>query len=235
MSRNELRDDAPGCLLARLDERERNGLLACAERRCCEKGAFIFQAGAPSAHVYLLIEGRVKIFELSSLGREIILWFCFNGEIFGLAESPRGIPRTVYAQACSPASYYALPKAHFCEFLRSNPNAAMHVIDLLSGRMRGLGDMLLNFSSEDVASRLVKLLTRMGMVYGVQAGDEVRLNIPLTHQELADMIGASRQTVTTTLGMLRRSGLVRTENHCIVFSHRLGEGTGSPVVRGRCA
>lgn len=206
-----------GSFLVNLGKAGRENLLAVAERRDYAKGDFIFRAGSPAEHVYLLIDGRVKIFELSSVGREVILWFCFNGEIFGLAETPRGTPREVYAVACTTTSVYSVTKTEFCTFLCTNPNAALLVIDLLSSRMRGLGNMLLNVSSEDAATRLIKLLIRLSSAYGIKSGDDVKLDIPLTHQELADMIGTTRQTVTTILGDLRREGRVVMKNHRIIM------------------
>lgn len=199
-----------------LQQNEREELLELAEVRHYRKGGFVFRVGSPAEHVYILTEGRVKIFELSELGREVILWFCFKGEMFGLAETPRGGPRQVFAQACSNASALMVRREDFTQFLARNPSASLLVIDLLSCRMRGLGDMLLNLSSEDVATRLVKLLTRLSLVYGVPNEAEVRLRITLTHQELADMIGTTRQTVTGILSNLRRQGTIRIENHHII-------------------
>ena len=208
--------------LMELGSQERERLLTMSERRDYAKGDFIFRAGSPAEHVYLLIDGRVKIFELSSLGREVILWFCFNGEIFGLAETPRGTPREVYAMACTATRVYAIKNRDFRDFLGTNPKAAMLVIDLLSCRMRGLGSMLLNVSSEDVATRVIKLLTRLGAAYGLKKERHLELGISLTHQELADMIGTTRQSVSTVMGELRRQGLVEMRDHRIVLTGELG-------------
>ncbi len=218
-----------GSLLSCMQQDEREQLLALAEQRHYTKGDFIFRVGSPAQHVYLLTDGRVKIFELSSLGREVILWFCFSGEMFGMAETPRGGPRQVFAQACSDTSALVVKREDFTDFLIQRPTVALLVIEMLSCRMRGLGDMLLNLSSEDVATRLIKLLTRLSVVYGVPAGAEVKLSIALTHQELADMIGTSRQTVTGILGDLRRQGLLRIEDHCIVVRRGAILDSDAPV------
>ena len=81
--------------------------------------------------------------------------------------------------------------------------------------MRALGDMLLNLASDDVMSRLIKLLTRLCSRYGKHEGNNIILDIPLTHQEIADMIGASRQTVSSSISALKRQGYLDIENHCI--------------------
>ena len=206
---------SPLNFLDRLSQEDRAVLYAAGEQRLYKKGEHVFRAGSPALYVYFVEKGQIKIYESSSLGKDVILWFCFAGEMFGMAESPRGSSRVVFAQACSDASVLVVPRDDFSAVLRSCPNAALLVIDLLSGRLRGLGDMLLNLTSEDVSSRLLKLLIRLGQAYGHSSADRVVLDIALTHQELADMIGTSRQTVTSILGDLRRQGLVQMERQRI--------------------
>lgn len=198
---------------------EQSHLLQIGNKRNFLKDEMVFHSGARSDDVFILLEGRVKIFELSSDGREVILWFCFAGELFGLAEVLRHIPRAVNAQACSAVELLVVRQQDFEGFLRKFPDAALNVIELLSGRLRELGDVLLNLASDDVMSRVVKLLTRLAARYGKIRADCVYLDIPLTHQEMADMIGTSRQTVTTVLGALRKKGALRTERHTVVIQN----------------
>jgi CRP/FNR family transcriptional regulator len=215
----------PSDFLGKLSQEDHAALLALAETRTFRRKAPVFQAGSPGNNVYILKHGRVKIFALSPLGRQVILWFCFPGEIFGLAEMPRGGQREVSAEACADSAVLAIPQQDFKSFLASHPDTAMRVIDLLSCRLRTLGDMLLNLTSDDVTTRVVKLLIRLSARYGRRlATEDVCLDIDLTHQDIADMIGTSRQTVTSVLSDLRRRGAVRVENHHIhIPSQRLLE------------
>jgi len=206
---------APTDFLGTIPIQDRSELLALSQRRAYRRQEFIFQLGAPCEHVYLLSQGRVKIFGLSALGKEVIQWFCLPGELFGLAEIARGGPRKVYAQACIDCEVYAVPPDHFKMFLARHPATSLSVIDLLSSRLRVLGDMLQNLTSDDVTTRVVKLLLRLCARYGKHAEGQICLELPLTHQEMADMIGATRQTVTTVIGELKRMGALRIENHQI--------------------
>lgn len=199
--------------LSTLPLRDRSELLALAQRRTYRRQEFIFQVGSPCENVYVLSQGRVKIFGLSALGKEVIMWFCLPGEVFGLAEMPRAAPREVYAQASVDCEVYAVPLEAFRGFLSTRPATAMAVIDLLSRRLRVLGDMLQNLTSDDVTTRVAKLLLRLCGRYGKRVPYGVCLDLPITHQEMADMIGATRQTVTTVIGELKRMGAVRVENH----------------------
>jgi len=192
-------------------------LLSLGVKRRFSRDDMIFQAGSSSDDVFILLNGRVKIFQLSCDGREVILWFCFPGELFGLAEVVRCGSREVNALACSSVELLTIKQADFRHYLSTEPVAAVSVIELMSGRLRELGDMLLNLASEDVRSRVIKLLTRLAARYGKRQEHQICLNIPLTHQEMADMIGTSRQTVTTVLGDLRRSGFLRIEQRNIII------------------
>ncbi len=91
----------------------------------------------------------------------------------------------------------------------------MLMIDLLAYQLRVLGEMLLNVSSDDVTIRVIKLITRLNALYGKKMDQEMYLDIHLIHEEMADMIGTTRQTVTTILDRLQRSGMLRIEDHTI--------------------
>ncbi|MDH5326361.1 MAG: Crp/Fnr family transcriptional regulator [Gammaproteobacteria bacterium] len=194
-------------------------LLAIGVKRLFRKDEMIFHVGSSSDDVYILLNGRVKVFELSQEGKEVILWFCFPGELFGLSEVMRRDHRLVNALACCPVEVLAIKQADFEQYLYANPASAMQVIELLSSRLRELGDVLLHLASDDVTSRVVKLIARLANRYGTCNSKGIRLDIPLTHQEMADMIGASRQTVTTVLGALKKQGLLRTEQRTIYIEN----------------
>ena len=195
-------------LLGNLTNEQKSDLLAIGSVRRLVEGEYIFKAGMPSEHVYVIRQGRAKVFELSPQGKEVIMWFCFPGEIFGLAEVWLGSQRDVFALACTEMEILQLPRERFRAYLIQNPEIALRLIDVLSGRLRVLSDMVLNLTSNDVSSRLTKLLSRLFQRYGKSQGDRVYLEIPLSHQEIADMIGSSRQTVTSALGKFKyRHGL----------------------------
>lgn len=206
---------SPSNFLGMIAPDDRDALAALSQRHACRRHEFIFRVGEAADRVYLLREGRVKIFGLSGTGKETILWFCFPGEMFGLAEIARGQQREVYAQACTECEYDSIPQASFKQFLATRPGPAMAVLELFSCRLRVLGEMLQALTADDVTTRVVKLLLRLCARYGRPMDRGICLDIPLTHQEMADMVGATRQTVTGVLNDLKRLGAVRIEHHLI--------------------
>lgn len=205
--------------MARLGEVQRNELVRLANVRLLNKGELVFQAGSPADFTYFLETGRVKIFHQSRHGKEVVLWFCAAGEIFGLAEVCQGGDgRQVTAQACEPSKVLAVRGEAFQNFLEQNPSAALLVNDVLAHRLRSLGSVIQSLVENDVNERVVQLLARLIANYGrTVANGDVCLDIRITHQDMANMIGTTRQSVTSALNLLRRQGVLEFDaNHRIL-------------------
>ncbi|GAB6040484.1 Crp/Fnr family transcriptional regulator [Endothiovibrio diazotrophicus] len=193
---------------AALTAAEQRGLMVLGRPRAFNKGEQIFRAGDGCTNLYLLMHGKVKIYKLSPTGRELTLWYCFPGEVFGLAEMTGAGRRQVSAQACADTRLIALGHSAFKTFLAANPSVSLRFIEILSRRMRLLSEVLADMVADTVSQRLCKLLLRLAETYGRPEAVGVSLEIVLTHQELADMVGASRQSVSGHMSRLRRLGLL---------------------------
>lgn len=202
-------------LLSALSAPEMAGLAACARRRRIARGAAVFEAGQDSGEILIVASGCIKLFQLSPGGKEIILWFAFPGELFGVAESMRAVPREISAAAKVASEILAIDRKDFVEFLRTHPEAALRAIGILSARVRTLGSALVERTSDDVETRLARLLLRFSAgsqrppcPIARQPG-EICLNFELTRTDMANLVGATRQTVTSLLSRLQRDGIVR--------------------------
>lgn len=205
----------PSKFLTRLSSVDRAALDALTKVHRVARGEAIFSAGGPGKHVYFLESGKIKICQQSSSGNEIILWFCLPGEIFGLAEVTHGGGRVVSAIACEETLILSLSQKDFLEFLNQHPEAVMLSMQALSSRLRVLGEMVVNLVSDDANTRIAKLLLRLAARYGKREGSIVHLDVPLTHEEIANMVGTTRQTVTTVIGQFRRQGVLSIESRRI--------------------
>ncbi|WP_455212152.1 Crp/Fnr family transcriptional regulator [Kaarinaea lacus] len=205
----------PTDFISNMSLQDRQGLYHLGKVHYYRRGEMVFHMGSSSNEVYILLDGRVKVYELSEEGKEVILWFCFPGELFGLSEVFQCSGREVNAQACSQVEVLTIKKADFERYIKQHSHLAMHVIELLGYRLRELSDVLLDIASDDVTSRVIKLLTRLCSRYGKPEDKHILLDIALTHQEMADMIGTSRQTVTSVLSMLRKKGVLKMQQRSI--------------------
>jgi CRP-like cAMP-binding protein len=194
---------------------DREAFHAVSVRRAFGRDEFVFRVSDAGSRVYVLESGRVKIFQPADTGRDVILWYCLPGDIFGLAEAAGGGGRTVSAQACDACRVLVVSQDAFRSFVAARPSAALLAIQVLSARLRGLSDVMVNLVADDVDTRIAKLILRLGMRYGRREGHVTRLDIPFTHQEIADMVGTTRQTVSSTLNRLKRQGVLTIETRRI--------------------
>lgn len=238
---NDFWSNPPSNFLAGLSEAARAELLVCAKRRQLRKGQHIFRAGSRGENVYILERGRAKIYELSQSGKEVILWFCLPGEIFGLAEIPHGAPREVSAVASMDSEVLAVPRDHFKQFLLAHSDAAFSLIDLLSSRMRMLGALMLAMATEEVPPRVAKLLLGLMTRYRGACDlhercDHHKIDLRLTHQEIADMSGTSRQSVSSLIVDWKQKGILFVHDHTIYIEDepalkRLAGDTDEPIAK----
>ena len=175
----------------------------------------VFSAGEDADQVFVVLAGCIRVFQLSTNGRTTILWLNFPGELFGVAEALNGGRREVFAEANVDSALLVMGEPAFAEFLERHPRAAMRAFRILSARLRTLGSSIVDLAADDVPGRLAHLLLRyassgLTLRCGVSCEPgEVCLDIGLTQGDLANLIGASRQTVTSVLASFRRRGLIR--------------------------
>jgi CRP-like cAMP-binding protein len=192
----------------------------CPERRF-PQGATIFSEGAPSDSVYILKTGLVKLVSLSEKGRETILHILKPGEVFGellLCEERR--PFT--AVAVEEALVTMIPREHFLKLLSVVPGVALNFIRVLSKRLalveRGLAESSHTWSYH----RLAKVLLELSEQHGEEVPAGTLIKLRLTHEDLANLIGTTRETVTTQLNRFSRMGLLnRQARRLIVTRPRL--------------
>jgi CRP-like cAMP-binding protein len=205
--------------LSSLSPDETRDLLSCARRILLKPREHLFRAGDQSNDVYIVAEGCVRLFQVTPTGKETILWINFPGELFGMAEIWSGESRQVYAVANDATRIHSIRRQDFIKFLGAHPEAAMKAIGILSARVRALGHTLGGLASDNVETRIARLLMRFAAISSTSrcaiASGELCVNVRLRHQDIANLVGASRQTVTTTLLDLRRQGTIRIVNHHI--------------------
>ena len=192
--------------LGQLEPPDRASLMAIGQRRLVRKGGHVYRVGDAKRAVYATLSGRLKFYKDAPTGRDVILWFCFPGEVFGMAEVPPVKGRQVNVQSCEDSEVLVIADDAFYAFLETHPRVARLCLRAMSARMGVLSNILVNLIADDAHTRIRRLILQLGARYGTRVGREVRLHIPITHQDIADMTGANRQTVTKILGELRREG-----------------------------
>ena len=164
----------------------------------------VVEEGLPGDYMYVIREGRVKVTKLSGDGREKILEMLEEGSFFGEMSLLDSAPRSASVKALTEVRILALARNDFLNVLRRSPDLALAVIHELTQRLRQQDEQASSLSFQRVKERTQGLLVRLARD---DTGVPGRLATPsLTHQQIADMIGTSRETVTRAVKGLKQDG-----------------------------
>jgi CRP/FNR family cyclic AMP-dependent transcriptional regulator len=195
-------------LFSELAEGELERINPLLKRRQYKKGHVIITEGERGDVIYLIEKGQVKVTRQSLDGREKILDILSDGAFFGELSVLDEMPRSATVEAMGSVSILTLHKDDFLRLLEEIPRIAIKIVKVLSRRLRAadsqIEDLTFKTSREKIESMFIKLRD----AHGVKVPRGTRLTVSLTHQELADMAGCSRETVCRYLKELKRRGCI---------------------------
>ncbi len=167
-----------------------------------EKGAVIFSAGEEARGFYLVAEGLVKIYRLSSRGRQQILHVLGPGEVFAEAALFSGSRYPAWAETLAPSEILFFPRKAFLDLIRRRPELALNMLAVLSLRLRSMAALVDSLSLKEVPERLAAYL----LYLKENRGPEFELEIP--KGELAALLGTVPETLSRVLTRLSEEGLI---------------------------
>jgi len=182
--------------------------VACRARHF-RRNEFIFQQGDPGDALHIIQAGQVRIVLLSPKGQEIILALLHPGDFFGELSLLDGRPRSATAVAAVPTVTLTLTRAVFLRVLERTPQMARQIILALSARLRHTDVLLGDAVFLDVRARLTKRLGELARDQGEGTTPTGPWTVQVTQQELAAMVGATRESVNKELRALEARGLIR--------------------------
>jgi len=196
--------------IGQLPESERALLERHAICKKYPRATIIHSPGDLGTMVNFVVSGRVKIYNLSACGKEIIYRFCTPNSFFGIAEIFGGDEREVFAEAVEDTEVLCTDKHYFENLVLRNPALTLSVMRILGNRVRQAHKAISSFVFCDVRTRLAQLLIKLAQINGVENPDgTITLRNRFTHQEMANMIGAIRQTVSENMNHFKRHGYIR--------------------------
>ena len=191
------------------------------------KGEVLFKKGAEGDKLFIVQKGAIKIVLPSPQGGEMIVCIFSEGDFLGEMALLDREPRSADAIAVRDSTLLAISRQDFFEFLRSNDIAMETILSTLSRRLRKTDTMLEDKCFLNISARLAKKLVELAAEFGVgdDTGTVIDIKIPLTQKDLAEMVGATRESINKELGELKKAGLVATRGKtiCILDWARLKE------------
>src|SRR6266516_3162542 len=182
-------------LFSSLSDYEIRDLISVAKKRTFRSGEVIFHRDDPGQVLYIIREGKVKICLISPDGQEISLVVFGKGEYFGDLALLDGLPRSADAIALEKVECYTLQRSDFQKAIMKNPKIAIQVLEVLSKRIRSTDQMVEDLIFLDVYGRVAKKLLELSDAHGMKVENGTRIDVRLTQQELASMVGSSRESV----------------------------------------
>ncbi len=205
-----------------LTDAERGALSDIAMRRAYPPGSTMCVEGDPATHVFVLVEGQVKILSSTKDGQRLMLALRGDGDIVGEIAGATTGHRNATIQAIDTVHALIVGYGKFNAFLESNPVADRAYRIMLTQRLNDADSMLRTRSVTTGAQRLATLLLVLAARHGTPDNGYIKLEISLSQEEWASLAGTSRATVTRALSDWRRRGFIRTGQRRIIITDQSG-------------
>lgn len=181
------------------------------------KGSVLFVDGEEPRGVFILCSGRAKLTTSSTEGRTLIVKIAEAGEVLGASATILGRAYEVSAETLEPSQLNFIKRDDFLRFLNSHPEACMHTAQQLSEKYQSAQREIRSLGlAQSTAEKLGKLLLEWCALHGETTPKGIRLKVLLTHEEIAQMIGTTRETVTRLLSDFKRKKIVEVKGSTIV-------------------
>lgn len=181
-----------------------------------KKNTNIYQQQYYSDYIYIVKSGRVRLFIYSRNGEEKHLIIADEGCIFGEISGLDGHPNYANATAIVDSYLYLIPKEQFIEELNGNHDLCLKIIKVLSRKIRLLSSQVEGLTFDDAYYRVVNALIHLAEQYGLKTKKGCRIQLKFTHQEMADLIGSCRVTVTNIFRSLSKEDVIEKEKGFVI-------------------
>lgn len=204
-------------LFAELPQERLQQLAQMVRRRTYHRGETIFHKGDPGNGLYIITSGQVKVVLPSESGEEAVLAVLETSEFFGELALFDGLPRSATVVAVTHTEVLVLHRDDFLGFVTRNPEVAIACFAALSRRLRATDELIEDAIFLDVPGRLAKRLLDLAERHGRRTERGLEIDLKLTQQDLAAMVGATRESVNKHLGWMRDHRLIQLDRQRIVL------------------
>jgi len=204
-------------LFAALDVDAATALRSSMVRLHLAKGEALFSEGEPGDRLYVIVTGKIKLGTASTDGRESLLAVLGPTEMFGELSLFDPGPRTATATAITDAEVLGLGHEALRPWLTGRPEVAESLLQALAQRLRRTNEAMSDLVFSDVPGRVAKALLDLGDKFGTIVAEGLQVNHDLTQEELAQLVGASRETVNKALADFTQRGWIRLESRSVLL------------------
>ena len=204
-------------LFLALDEEASVALRASMVEIDFTRGQVVFAEGDPGDRLYVIVDGKIKLGTTSNDGRESLLAVLGPGEMFGELSLFDPGPRTATATALTETALLGLGHEALGPWLTGRPEVAEALLKALAQRLRRTNEALADLVFSDVPGRVAKALVELSEKFGVKRHDGILVEHDLTQEELAQLVGASRETVNKALAEFAQREWIKLEAKAVLL------------------
>jgi len=198
-------------LFTDLPQEQLRSLVSVLERRTYRKGQIILRQGDQGDSLFVIVSGRVRIYTISPDGHEWSVWFYDRGDFFGEMALLSGEPRSANAQAMQRTEVLILRRRAFRNYLLSDSLTAVRIIEALSQRLRRTTESAEGLVALTVTQRIARKLLELTERYGVAQEGGVLIDLDLSQEAIASLVGTTRESANRALSGMREQGIVQIE------------------------
>jgi CRP/FNR family transcriptional regulator, cyclic AMP receptor protein len=206
-------------LFATLDQDAAQSLRASMNEIELARGDLLFHEGDPGDSLYVVLRGKIKLGRTSGDGRENLVAVLGPGEMFGELSLFDPGPRSAGATALVDSTLLGLSSDELTPWLASRPDVARALLRAIARRLRRTNDSMSDLVFSDVPGRVAKALLDLSARFGTPAEDGIHVAHDMTQEELAQLVGASRETVNKALADFAGRGWLRLEARAVVLTN----------------
>jgi CRP/FNR family transcriptional regulator, cyclic AMP receptor protein len=200
-----------------LDDEAAEALGSAMVEQRLARGEVLFREGDTGDQLYVVTDGKLKLGRTSADGRENLLAVLGPGQMFGELSLFDPGPRSSTATAVTDCTIRCLSHDELGRWLDGRPEVARGLLAQLAGRLRRANDVVADLVFSEVPGRVARALLDLSFRFGRRAGDGVHVHHDLTQEELAQLVGASRETVNKALADFASRGWLRLEGRSVVL------------------
>lgn len=204
-------------LFSALDDDAARALRASMVEQRLSRGEVLFSEGEPGEKLYVIESGKIKLGHTASDGRESLIAVLGAGEMLGELSLFDPGPRTATAAAVTSCKVLAMGHEALLPWLVGRPDLAVSLLAALARRLRRTNEALADLVFSDVPGRVAKALLELGSKFGEPVSEGLLVTHDLTQEELAQLVGASRETVNKALADFSQRGWVRIEQRSVTL------------------
>jgi CRP-like cAMP-binding protein len=206
-------------LFAGLSAAEREGLVRVMRPRALASREELFHKGDAGSEVYLVTRGALKALTTSDDGDDVVFSILGPGELIGEIAFLTSSARTATVTAIEASEVLALDRRDFRAFLRSHPDAALTLLEVLAGRLKRVSELVEDTLFLNLPVRFAKKLVHYTAIYGEPTADGVRIRLRLSQEEWGDLVGATRESINKQMRAWTEDGVISLERGYVLV-HR---------------